>query len=173
MKYYIVYHLVQNRNYKSARDPNFKGGYYVGYKDKLSDRFSTNWLEAKRYKSLETAFRNQFYGGHKMGYANFRSFIKDMETNPELLREKKLSKLIGSKDKIDFPDFLNNRRIEIVDVLENDIKHLGVFSGNELYEFLKQHEAKLYKKLPINNRKNAELYKEVEAIDDVNDDFWD
>jgi len=132
-------------------------GYYVGYRDKISNEYSENWIDAKRYKTLETAIRNRIFSGYKMSLGDYRKLIKDMENNPEyllkVLREKKLKRVTGtdSETTVEFIKEIFGRRIEIVEKDGNNIRHGGYVSGNEIYEFLKKQDVRW---LIINTFKN-------------------
>lgn len=132
MKYYIVYF-----NHKHNK------GYYVGYKNKLEDEYSDNYIFAKRYTKLVYALNKiglEYKGYHATKYISLLeqgiNIIPD-NINIEVVkisnsRSQKLSKISGK-------DY-------------SPIKNLGKISNNELIDlfrkesdkFLSSNEGKYY-----------------------------
>lgn len=71
-----------------------QGGYYVSYKDKLSDNFSENWWDAKRYKSINFAIKRLGLYFTK-NQTSFEYFIKSNKLDKSYERDKKISKLLN------------------------------------------------------------------------------
>lgn len=142
MKYYIVL-------FKDS-------GYYVSYKDKISDNYSENFIEAKRYKSIGSVL-------YRIGidYKNFHSanILKEIEflikNSKKIQRRNKLNKLnnvITDDNGIKLIDFFENASVEIVEIKNNSIVNLG--SANlEIYDFLKKENDKFLAKQKNNFKK--------------------
>lgn len=136
-----------------------QGGYYVSYKDKLSDNYSDKWFEAKRYKTLQGAMRRIGYLIND--YKTIDSFIKSYSSSISLKRNIKLSKVLG--ETITIEDIVNSRgsKIYIIDDNNNLI-------GDANKEVAKLIEDKIKK----NNKKYT--YIDSSYIDSEEDmDFWE
>jgi len=143
-----------------------KGGYFVSYKNKLSDNFSDNWYDASRYKNLGPALtRLGIYG---LECTSIDSFIKiniDSIRSEQIKRDIKLKKILG--DSITIRDILNLKgRIEVV----KDNQLLD-YNSDEIVDFI-------INKIDSNNRKMQNKYKQVDFsqtyLDKEEDlDFWE
>lgn len=143
-----------------------QGGYFVSYKNKLSDNFSDNWYDASRYKNLGPALtRLGIYG---LECTSIDSFIKiniDSIRSEQIKRDIKLKKILG--DSITIRDILNLKgRIEVV----KDNQLLD-YNSDEIVDFI-------INKIDSNNRKMQNKYKQVDFsqtyLDKEEDlDFWE
>ncbi|MCK9446559.1 hypothetical protein M0Q50_06810 [bacterium] len=78
MIYYITYFnddVVYGEHYT---------GYYVKYKDKCSDVFSNNYIDAKRYKTIKPAFNKIRLNTNQ----DFIELYKKMLKHPSIIRQK-------------------------------------------------------------------------------------
>lgn len=74
-----------------------QGGYFVSYKDKLSDNFSDKWYHAKRYKTIGPALTR--LGIHGLECTSIDDFIKvniNNIRNESSKRDIKLKKILGN-----------------------------------------------------------------------------
>lgn len=168
-KFYIVYHKSSKKDHHNKNTIyNFGGGYYVGYKDKLEDSYSDNWLLAKRYVNLGSVFNR--LGIYFDKPTDTKEILNRIENSIPIQRQKKLSRLVSDDTKLDFVnvEIITNGRIEIVEIEGNKINNLGEIDKNELYQFLckkretfKKKFPSFFEKLKVNTDKG-----------DLNDDFW-
>ena len=87
MKYYIVF---------SERD------YYVSYNDKVSDTYSNNYIEAKRYKTLGSALSRAGLNYKKhVAVIELKKIDEKIKNSTKIQRRKKLQKLSGKKYELD------------------------------------------------------------------------
>jgi uncharacterized membrane protein len=157
-------YIVFKEPYTSYNIP--QGGYFVSYKNKLSDNFSDNWYDASRYKNLGPALtRLGIYG---LECTSIDSFIKiniDSIRSEQIKRDIKLKKILG--DSITIRDVLNLKgRIEVV----KDNQLLD-YNSDEIVDFI-------INKIDSNNRKMQNKYKQVDFnqtyLDKEEDlDFWE
>ncbi len=109
-------------------------GYFVKYGDKLSDIYSTNWFEAKRYTSIPLAIKKLWINYDKS--LSINDFIKsNTPKDKSAKRSIKLSNILDEKidvlsilsfkgriDKVDKDgNFLGNANDEVVSYIENKI----------------------------------------------------
>lgn len=146
-----------------------QSGYFVSYKDKLSDKFSDNWYDAKRYKSLGFAIS-------KLGIIGLESnsieyFVK-LNTNKNfksLNRDIKISKLFGlSSDKSSIEHIIHERgRIEVVE--NNELRELDIeVITNFILDKISENNRKFNSKF-----KKSDIPLESSYIDNSPDeDFW-
>lgn len=89
-------------------------GYYVSWKDKLSDNYSDNWQDAKKYKTLSGAIKKLGFNDIKFtSVDDFLSFYKESLDLKVIKRDDILSKTL-EKERIS-----DNDKIKMV------IKHQG------------------------------------------------
>lgn len=128
-------------------------GYFVSYKDKLSDKFSNNWIDAKRFQTIRPAITrlgiyglecsdiDNFYKANKLNKTELRniklkSILNDNSDDDmilAILRSKgRIEKVIENKNS-DFPLSVTNCEKEIVEFIKNKInknqkkiKNMGV-----------------------------------------------
>ena len=136
-KYYIVYFNKITQYHKTNK------GYYVGYKDKIEDNYSENFIYAKRYKTLGAAITRT---GLKHNGSRAVKLIESLENGDDIFenisnieiisipneRKLKLSKLNGE----------NCDRIEKLGKISND--ELIKYFRKEADRFLKSLEGKYY-----------------------------
>lgn len=89
-------------------------GYFVSYKDKLSDNYSKNWFDAKRFKTMGSALSRLGINCPK----NLKSFdkfieINDIDTLP-VNRDKVLSNILSEEQEVKIGNFTKGR-IEKID----------------------------------------------------------
>lgn len=122
MKFYIVYFNSITQYHKTNK------GYYVGYKNKIEDEYSDNYIFAKRYKTLGAALT-------RIGLCYKRSSalncISELEKGNDIFGNGSIEvvKLTNSRtqklNKIDGKDY-------------SPIKNLGKISTNELIDFFRK-----------------------------------
>ena len=170
--WYIVY-----RNPFKSYNYDQGNGYFVRYKDKLSDEFSPNWFEASKYITISGAVtRLGVYGYEKA--TTLEDFIKtnDAYENIGFKRNSQLNKIFNIDNSDDdhyiISEILNNKgRIDKID--DN-----GEFLGDaidEVVEFIKSsilsNKKKLDKKIP---KYNPEILNNSYIIETKEcENFWD
>ena len=144
-----------------------QGGYYVKYKDKLSDEYSDNWYDANKYKSIGAAIKRL---GIRIGNCtNLGDFVR-MNTEKSKLanRDLKLSSILD--EEIDISVVISHRgRIEKVDKGE-----LLGSAEEEIVNFIK-------KKIKSNHKRNQKALSDAGIDVEIpyisakkeNADFWD
>lgn len=162
-------YIVFKEPYTSYNIP--QGGYFVSYKDKLSDNFSNNWYDASRYKNLGPALtRLGIYG---LECTSIDSFIKvniDSIRSEQVKRDIKLKKILG--DSITIQDILNFKgRIEVV----KDNQLLD-YNNNEIINFIINKIESNNKKIQNKYKKTLSQYEKLDlgsTLDKEEDlDFW-
>ena len=70
-----------------------QGGYFVKYKNKVSDEFSPNWYDANKYKSIGMAIKRL---GIRIGYCvNEQDFVRlNTKKGKSVNRDLALSKIL-------------------------------------------------------------------------------
>jgi hypothetical protein len=145
-------------------------GYYKSYKSKVATTYTNNRHYAFEYKTLHTALTRL---GVSVDENSVDDFIKrNIEYDKVAQREKKLSKLMKTKDDIDISFvILSKGRIEKVDedgsFIEDATDEVVKFIEGKLEENKKKYEVHISK---FNRLMGGTSY--VEECDD-NDDFWD
>jgi hypothetical protein len=153
--WYIVY---RNKYISYSRETG--GGYYVGYKNKIEDKFSSNYVEANKYKSIGPAITrlgiNLFPG---MTMDRLLKSIKPKDIQAE--RNGKLNQVFDIDIKENPIDIIfSNGRIEIV-------SETGELLGSAEKEVISYIEGK------TSDNKTKAL-NSFEYITEGNDDsFWD
>jgi len=129
-KFYIVW-------YKSITQYNItNSGYYVSYKDKLSDNYSDNFVFAKRYKTLAPALTRAGIWDYK-GTAALRMM--------KLIEEGKNPFPDNSRIEVVRIDNMRKRKISKLNGESGDpIRNLGPLPTEEFYEFLRKQAKKFY-----------------------------
>lgn len=137
-----------------------KYGYYVSYKDKISNNYSDNFIFAKRYKTfgaaLSRAFLYDYKGVNAIRYMNkiengespFEDNIKIEVVRIDNLRNRKLRKLSGESS--------------------DAIRNLGQIKIEKIYDFLKKEADKF---LRSTNGKYYNHVPEKTATQEDIDDF--
>jgi len=168
-RYYIVY-----LNHTTNSYGELVGGYYVGYKDKCSDKFSDMYIEAKRYKSLVVAFSRLNFDPKK---GPINDMLKKFETN-HILRQKKLNRLFDiDNSNLNYDSVIpfSHGRIDIIEITGNNIAYLGEINKLELYNIFLGYKKRLDKKyINIMKSNDPEWDKNRIKIEigNINDDFW-
>lgn len=164
-------YIVFKEPYLSYNIP--QGGYFVKYKDKLCDEFSTNWFDASRYKSLGGAIsRLGIYGLNLSTIDSFiESNLKEIKSRSLFTtakRDIKLSKILD--EKIDIANIISYKgRIEKI---SDEGENLGD-ATDEVIEFIMS-------KIRLNFNKFNQRVKYAESLapstnyidNEVDEDFW-
>lgn len=149
-KYYIVYF-----DNITQYDITNKG-YYVGYKNKIEDHYSDDYIFAKRYKNLSSAL-NRAYINWK-GYSSYK-ILKKIENNEFFM----------SDVRIEIVKISNTRKRKldkITSSVSEPIKNLGEVSKEEFYDFFKKEADKF-----ITKNNYVEPVLEKNATEEDIDDF--
>ena len=148
MKYYII-HFDSITQFGITNS-----GYFVSYQDKISDKFSPNYIDAKKYKSLGPVLTRAGISFNSYGaFETIKKIKYDLDNSVLVNRRKKIYKLENKEFSIDFdkdiekinilPDHIS---IEILEINGNDLEYLGPISNKEIYEFIKKESDKFCKK---------------------------
>lgn len=122
MKYYIVYFDSITQYHKTNK------GYYVGYKSKIEDEYSDNFIFAKKYKTLGSALKRI---GLYYKFSDSLKYISELEKGNDIF----------GNDKIEIVKISNSRTLKLNKINGNDysaIKNIGKISNNELIDFLRK-----------------------------------
>lgn len=185
MKYYIVYFEGINQYGK------VNSGYYVNYKDKLEDNFSSSYILAKRYKTLGNALNRAGLGCSESSAISTiktinRYLFNDEKIKKQIDRKRKLQKLKDEEyPEIDVKKFINsidmfgilqlgcgiiNVRIESIDINENVISKPEIVSNKEIYDFIDIKARKYTKKLdPTYNYDSKPIMEKNATEEDICD----
>ena len=167
-----MWYIVYREKFKSYTETG--GGYYIGYKNKLEDAFSSNWFEAKKYKSLGAAV-------NRLGIIldprvdTMERFCEFNHVDHKAMeRDNALSDVLGMEKSVGF--LLKTGRI---DKISDTGEFLGSADG-ELFECIK---IQISKNKSSNDKKKERYNK---AVNDVNgksnayitetkdgEDFWE
>lgn len=128
-------------------------GYFVAYKDKLSNTYSQNWFEAKKFKTIGSALSRLELECPKY-LTSFDKFleINNINTLP-VSRDKILSNLLSEEQEVRLGIF-SKGRIEKVD-------EKGNFLGSVDEEICNYVNNIITKNLRIKRRKNSVLYEHL------------
>jgi hypothetical protein len=146
-------------------------GYFVSYKDKLSDNFSFNWIDSYRYKTLAPALtRLGIYG---LECTNIDDFFKQNKINKTELRNIKLKSIINANSDDDLILAVIRSKGRIEKVIENNDNQFPlsiIGCEEEVVNFIKN-------KIESNNKKVKKMYLSVDSPNDYIDseedlDFW-
>lgn len=97
-------------------------GYFVGYKDKCSDYFSKNWIEASKYVNIGSALnRLGIYLRKDMKCID--DFFLVNKIDDSILRDRKISSIIDVKEDKDI--FFEKGHIDKIDMETNTITNAG------------------------------------------------
>jgi len=166
MRYYVVYHESITQYGITNK------GYYVSYKDKLEDRYSESFIDAKRYKILGPALSRKGIQFSDYGAVEtIREINTLIEKSIKIQRIDKLRKL-DNKEELSFERKLELadpivKGIEIVEVNGNSIENLGNITNKEVYDFIKPKADKFKAKHKITDDAEIPLRDSTpEEIDD-------
>jgi len=156
-------YIVWNNYYESYSRPQ-GDGYYVGYKDKLSDKFSTSIFEAKKYKTLGSAITRL---GLNMN-SSFEKFL-ELNLNDQGKRDLKLSSLLNCELELD-GDIFKSGRVEKI-LTSGEV----VYATKEVLEYIKNEHLKLIEKTNKLKLKNTHInVPNKNFIEHVEgEDFWE
>jgi len=129
-----------------------QGGYYVSWKNKLSDNYSNNWFEAKRYKSLGSAIDRLGIDLDFIERKTMDEFLK-LNVSDASVRDMKLAEVLNDQFEITF----TKGRIDKIN--EN-----GEFVGSAHDDVVE------YVKL-LMNKKKVELRRKLDKINKFDPDI--
>lgn len=163
-----MWYIVFREPFKSyGRD---QGGYFVSYKDKVSDNWSNNWFEAKRYKSLGPAITKLGIDLQYIERKTLDEFLK-AEISEDSKRDMKLGELLGDSFQLTFTRGRIDKISETGEFLgsANDdvVKHID--------ELMTKKKADLKKKLDKINKIDPDILKPSKNIIEhvEGEDFWE
>ncbi len=141
-------------------------GYFVKYKNKLSDEFSPNWFDAIKYKSIGPAVTRLGISLDK-SMKSMDDFFKSNKMSKSYAREQKISSLLDEKqDKI---IFFERGHIDKIDENGNYVGN----AGEELLEFVEKYLKSNVKRFDSMKNKLSKLdignYIDTSIPDD---EFW-
>jgi hypothetical protein len=138
-----------------------QSGYFVNYKDKLSDKFSENHIEAKRYTSIGPAISRLGIQEFNNVEHFYRKYVSD-----SVIRHDKLSDILGQEKTIPNNFFLNGR---IDKMYEDGTIDIGVGNADALEYILNK-----IKNIKKGASGKYSTYKTPNIVeDDGEGDFWD
>ena len=108
----------------------YQGGYFVKWKNKLSDEFSPNWFEANRYKTLGGAVTRLGLRFDKK-IKSLDDFYKFNSIDKSKLRDNKISEVLGESGN-DFLFF----KIGHIDMIDDSGNFVGN-AGKDLLDYIK------------------------------------
>lgn len=128
-----MYYIVYRNRYESYRIEQV--GYFVGYKNKLCDKFSEHPNMAKKFKTLGAAITR--LGVDIYGFNSYQEWLEHFISD-SAHREAALSELLGQKG--EFVEFVNGRIEKISedgtvvsDAGEEVLEHIkGMFKKRDL-----------------------------------------
>jgi hypothetical protein len=134
-------------------------GYFVSYKDKLSDNWSDKYFEAKRYKTLGSALGKLGLHTYSPNIEHFKlvNTFKTLESN----RNEMLNNILDIKDsdsEVIKNIVYNKGRIDIVDDNNNLV-------GDAIDEIIKYYTSKFKEKIVDEKSSYIEEF--------TGDDFWE
>jgi hypothetical protein len=163
-----MWYIVYREKFKSYTETG--GGYFAGYGNKIEDKYSPNWVEAQRYKTLGPALTRLHIN---LGTAvdTMEYFLKANTSSKQLKRDVLLNDLLEDNTPIEYI-FTNGR----IDKVGSDGKFLGS-AHVEVMDFVTKTIAK-------NKAKNDKRIKKVNEIIDGSpmdyiietkegEDFWE
>jgi len=152
-------------------DPYLKnqgGGYFVRYKDKITNQFSPNWFEANRYQSMESAILRL-----RLKLNNSPKSLEDFfNTNPlskSCQRQRIITDLLDpDTNQFEFLEF-ERGHIDKIDDRGNFIGN----AGEDVIQYVLKHIKSNMRKFELNNKKYLDLgirdYIDKSIPDE---DFW-
>ena len=139
-------------------------GYFQGYKDKISDKWTKNPIEAKQYKSIGTAINRL-----NLIYSGIRSMDKFWKLNPpseQYKRKKKLSEIFDRADE-SMSNIFKRGRIEI---LHDDGS--TECANRQAIEYIEKHIQENVRQ--FENKRSNKMFNTKTIIEhDPNEEFWD
>jgi hypothetical protein len=127
-------YIVWRNPYKSYDYPQ-GDGYFVKYKNKCSDEFSSNWFEANRYKTIGPAISRLGLGFYlpprNESIKSMDDFYKINPIDKSKIRDNKISEVLGESNN----DFLFFKRGHI-DKIDDDGNFIGN-AGEEVLDYIK------------------------------------
>lgn len=145
--------------YKSKED-----GYFVSYKDKGSDYFSKNYLEAKKYKTLGPAMSR--LGISVDNYiTSFDRFLLSNNIQKAYIRELTLSNLLGTE-----PTYNNIFKNGRIDILSENGEIIGT-ADKMIIDLVKSIILKNSKRKSTGS--SAKFYNTPNIVSHEEGNFWD
>lgn len=167
---YIVFRNPYKHWHFDVNNPNRQCGYFVSYKDKISDKFSDNWYDAARYKRLGSALNR--LGIYGLESTSIEAFIKaniNDNISKRLNRNTYIGKILNES--------YEKEAIEII--LESKGRIEGV-ENNKLIEIPVSEMVQLIiDRIEENNKKIKNKYSKLDFSEDYIDkaeedlDFWE
>lgn len=166
---YIVFINPYKHWHFDVNNSNKQYGYFVSYKDKISDKFSDNWYDAARYKRLDNAVnRLGIYGLECTSIENFIKVNMNDNISKKLNRNTYIGKILNES--------YEKEAIEII--LENKGRIEGV-ENNKLIEIPVSEVVQIIiDRIEENNKKIKNKYSKLGSSEDYIDkaeedlDFW-
>jgi len=162
-----MWYIVYRTPFKSY-EVDQGNGYFVRYKNKLSDEYSPNWFEASKYKSIGNALTRVGVYGCKVTTLD-KFIIANPIEDIGLKRESQLNKIfnISKSDDEIISEIINNKGH--IDKIGDNGEFVGD-ATDEVVEFIKSN-------ILSNNKKFKNDYI-VETKQDIvetkqDEDFWD
>jgi hypothetical protein len=146
-----------------------QSGYFVSYKDKLSDKFSDNWYDAKRYKSLGFAISKLGIIGLESNSIEYFVKLNTNKNSKSLNRDIKISKLFGLSTEKESIEHIIHERGKIQIVENNELKDIDIeVINNFIVDKISKNNIKFNSKF-----KKSDIPLESSYIDNSDDeDLW-
>src|SRR5690554_6709401 len=122
-----MWYIVYREPFKSYTETG--GGYFVKYKNKIEDTYSSNWFEAQKYKSLGAAL-TRLNINISPGMDTMDKFLSGNKLDKRTQRDLTLSKILG--ESIPSLVFKNGR----IEKISDDGQLLGDAS-DDVMKFIK------------------------------------
>lgn len=126
-----MYYIVFRNKFKNSYGVESNGGYFVGWKNKIEDKYSSNIILAKKYTSLKSAMNRLFHTSKFLSLDKFlennlyKSDIRDRKLNNlfDIYEENIFSFENGGIYKIDeYGNLIGDTNKEIIDFIKAEIK---------------------------------------------------
>lgn len=161
-----MWYIVYREPFKSYTETG--GGYFVKYKNKIEDTYSSNWFEAQKYKSLGAAL-TRLNINISPGMDTMDKFLSGNKLDKRTQRDLTLSKILG--ESIPSLVFKNGR----IEKISDDGQLLGDASDDVMefikYQLEKNRKANEKKMKVINEVTGGESEYIIETKE--GEDFWE
>ena len=161
-----MWYIVYREPFKSYTETG--GGYFVKYKNKIEDTYSSNWFEAQKYKSLGAAL-TRLNINISPGMDTMDKFLLGNKLDKRTQRDLTLSKILG--ESIPSLVFKNGR----IEKISDDGQLLGDASDDVMefikYQLEKNRKANEKKMKVINEVTGGESGYIIETKE--GEDFWE
>lgn len=122
MKFYIVYFDSITQYHKTNK------GYYVGYKNKIEDEYSDDFIFAKKYKTLGSALKRI---GLDYKHNSALKYISELEKENDIFNNNRIEVVKLSNSRTQKLNKINGKDY-------SPIKNIGKISSNELIDFFRK-----------------------------------